>query len=540
MRSLAILLLLVWISASASAQPALTVPSMSGANPIIEGYVHFSDIHGTFARIGQWLQPSGVPFNPIPMKMIIGSTFGDSNLGMVPPTKPLTYIWLKTNPEMYIVVLDKVSDTFGLDASARAVKRKAVTFDAENISIIAPEPAFAQINPIVKDIKAIHQSNQAAITCYFDKGSLSGVTQAMDFLANPSALTGGSPNSPGAPGMPQTQADPDTLNLIGQLCLEIDSLQLQIGFQEDALTATSNITPKAGTPLAAFLNQPAPTDNPLGRYLATAADSRSAFSFDGRLLSAFLQQEFATVSKKQGADVARISKVSDYFSNIAFFTGQGAYWTSPDGNYVAIVKPIDPSKAIDQIRLALMKYPAMVAAKAAAAGAKNGPVLPSVPSTRTSSASATPLIDISIATEDYPPVVPSTVPGMTTTNGAKFLIQPFIDKNKPGADPVAYAAFAGEMLIVSKKREDLIATLDRILRLQDLLPPPQAQSDFVQGCNVYSDLFLAKNTIPITLMARIKDGLGQVAIKVPAKAIPSVPLPPIPAAPSVPSTPSAP
>lgn len=520
------------------------------ASPAIVGYVHVEN-PGALDEAAQQLlgQTGAAGLAPDALRVALAGLIGDLRMTLLPRDGAMTIAWVHlqgdTGPAKRIVVLPPMQeDDYQKDCMARTKQKCTVRL---GLSFVGPAGSAAWIEPLAAPLKELHEATQATdISCFFRSPLLAenrdAILQALAeiHLSDPATLLRAvqiplsslAANEAGAglrPVVPAGMAhNQDATRILGVLLQDLDSAHIAVNPARSPLRLALNLTARPGTPLAKFLGGTAPEANPLVGFVPPDGFLRAALTLDSTAAEALARDVLARAFPASDPQAGRGRELTELAGAIFGLGNQSAITLRPpkaDGSpsWLFVTTPRDPVGAPQQLQIL----------------AERSDLFAGAPKKAATGAGATPAAG---RAESLLPVMPGAMPAASSPTHRTLLVASAAETfekfpigrmddaavasaSPAGAAPLLLFCPAGPRFIAAADRDSLIASVNRVLRLEPLRPALLSQKTFVAGGCLYLDLRAAaqadqpwtESSAPILVTARSEGGSAQIVASIPAE-----------------------
>ncbi len=496
-------------------------PKAIAQNPIepdssrILGYIHLYAPDRLATKAGEVLGQTGRWPQADAFKKRICSIYGDVRMALLPRDAAMTIAWVETQygSISQVTVLDEVKETDYFRACLEKVKKTHMP--KSGLSFIGERNVVEDLGDLEAPLRKIHQAiHPADLSCYFTGTLLTknkkailerwadlrtwNLSNLLRFLLEPPPEE--PPPTYSTIGVYQKPAKiiPMELHIAGRIADELESIHILAEIDKDPARLVVNITAREGTALAAFCNQPAPSANPLARFLPNEGWLRACVSVDGKALAALAKAVVPSAAQGNAFPAQTASALTEITDALAPFKDASAVSLRPPQlgklpSRVFILSPQTPGLASNQIKTILEKIGLFrTASPAQPIALKEGME----------------------KIENFP------IDFFFNRPGAAAPGQAFMSASQPGA-----------YYVLTNDRVELDNTINRVLRLKLRLSPPlYAQALFLDKCHLYADFrphsqafFPWDPSTSLALMGRVGDGRAQLVIAAPHSSLAALP-----------------
>jgi hypothetical protein len=533
--------LLVLAGLLVSPAPARAQAPVVPDSPEIVGYLYLLDPHALDQRLPALWQAMGVEEMMPSLSGLLAGWAGDDKLRLATPQQAVLVVFLRGEDGAIrdVVVFPEAGSPNYLSSSAQKRDKEGVT--DQGTSVIGSKEAVAQARKIMPALKKLREATHPAdVSLYLRDGLWKGRMSAiLAFLSAPD-LGAIKPllNLPEqqstiyvplavAKSTPAAKAKaevPFGLQVIGRVFQDVETIHLALESNLSPCRLTLSISPTSGTPLARLLNQPAPSPLTEILYLPEGGSLRAGASFDMDALDSLIHEAVLAAGQENSSySPEQLEQIYDRYTRPLILKGNGSVYMNEGG--MAVFTQCLNFSCAEWLRGAIRNSDfanyqtddllarvdrAFPSTKPKADG-KPQPVAGVLEyiTVVTPRAGRKDLQRIEAMLSEAPKDQPKPEINLVLRNARaeEFTIDQFFPKSQKAQNPnqpippdqaILSACRLGNYLVLTSRFEDMKSTLNRILRLDPLTAPLEAQKIFLDGALAYADLRLPGNKAAAT------------------------------------------
>ena len=502
-------------------------------SPEIAGYLYLLDPHALDRQLPALWRPLGIEGMIPNLADLLAVWTGDDKLRMATALQPVVVALLRDQSGEFrdVVVFPEAGSANYLLSSARKRGKEGIT--EQGISLIGTREAVAQARKILPALKKLREATHPADFSLYLRSSLwkDRIEKILAFSCAPELsrikLLLNLPEQkdttyvPAAVPKPTPAAKPKSaipfgLQVLGRVFQDIETIHLALETNLKPNRLTLNISAAPGTPLARLLAQPAP--NPLTEvlYLPEGGSLRGGASFDMDALDAAIHDAVFAAGKDNPAySPEQLGQIHEQYTRPLFLKGNGALYLNEAG-MALFTRALDLACA-DWLRQAvrnsdfakpqaddlLARIDRVFPSAKPKPGARNTEVrgqaeLVAVLMPR---AGRKDLQRIKAMLSEAPQGRPKPEISLVLRNARaeEFTIDQFFQRTQtapPSTQPmppdqaILSASRVGDYLVLASRYREMKSVMGRILRVDPLGSPLEAQKTFSDGAHAYADLTL--------------------------------------------------
>jgi hypothetical protein len=522
---------LCWLLAPAA--PIRAQGPVIPESPEIAGYLYLLDPHALDRQLPALWRPLGIEGMMPNLADLLAVWTGDEKLRMATALQPVVVALLRDQSGEFrdVVVFPEAGSVNYLVSSARKWGKEGIT--EQGISLIGTREAVAQAQKILPALKKLREATHPADFSLYLRSSLwkDRIEKILAFSCAPELsrikLLLNLPEQkdttyvPAAVPKPTPAAKPKSaipfgLQVLGRVFQDIETIHLALETNLKPNRLTLHISAAPGTPLARLLAQPTP--NPLTEvlYLPEGGSLRGGVSFDMDALDAAIHDAVFAAGKDNPAySPEQLGQIHEQYTRPLFLKGNGAFYLNEAG-MALFTRALDLSCA-DWLRQAVRNSD-FAKAQADDLLARIDRVFPSAkpkPGARNTEvrgqaelvavlmprAGRKDLQRIKAMLSEAPQGRPKPEISLVLRNARaeEFTIDQFFQRTQtapPSTQPmppdqaILSASRVGDYLVLASRYREMKSVMGRILRVDPLGSPLEAQKTFSDGAHAYADLTL--------------------------------------------------
>lgn len=522
---------LCWLLAPAA--PLRAQGPVIPESPEIAGYLYLLDPHALDRQLPALWRPLGIEGMIPNLADLLAVWTGDDKLRMATALQPVVVALLRDQSGEFrdVVVFPEAGSVNYLVSSARKRGKEGIT--EQGISLIGTREAVAQAQKILPALKKLREATHPADFSLYLRSTLwkDRIEKILAFSCAPELsrikLLLNLPEQkdttyvPAAVPKPTPAAKPKSaipfgLQVLGRVFQDVETIHLALETNLKPNRLTLNISAAPGTPLARLLAQPAP--NPLTEvlYLPEGGSLRGGASFDMDALDAAIHDAVFAAGKDNPAySPEQLGQIHEQYTRPLFLKGNGAFYLNEAG-MALFTRALDLACA-DWLRQAvrnsdfakpqaddlLARIDRVFPSAKPKPGARNTEVrgqaeLVAVLMPR---AGRKDLQRIKAMLSEAPQGRPKPEISLVLRNARaeEFTIDQFYQRTQtatPSTQPmppdqaILSASRVGDYLVLASRYREMKSVMGRILRVDPLGSPLEAQKTFSDGAHAYADLTL--------------------------------------------------
>jgi hypothetical protein len=502
-------------------------------SPEIAGYLYLLDPHALDRQLPALWRPLGIEGMMPNLADLLAVWTGDEKLQMATPLQPVVVVLLRDQSGEFrdVVVFPEAGSMNYLVSSARKRGKEGIT--EQGISLIGTREAVAQAQKILPALKKLREATHPADFSLYLRSSLwkDRIEKILAFSCAPELsrikILLNLPEQkdttyvPAAvprptPAVKPKPAIPFGLQVLGRVFRDVETIHLALETNLKPNRLTLHISAAPGTPLARLLAQPAP--NPLTEvlYLPEGGSLRGGVSFDMDALDAAIHDAVFAAGKDNPAySQEQLGQIHEQYTRPLFLKGNGALYLNEAG-MALFTRSLDLACA-DWLRQAVRNSD-FAKAQADDLLARIDRAFPSAkpkPGARNTEvrgqaelvavlmprAGRKDLQRIKAMLSDAPQgrPKPEIILVLRNARAEEFTIDQFFQRTSnvppptqplPPEQAILSASRVGDYLVLASRYREMKSVMGRILRVDPLGSPLEAQKTFTDGAHAYADLTL--------------------------------------------------
>ena len=502
-------------------------------SPEIAGYLYLLDPHALDRQLPALWRPLGIEGMMPNLADLLAVWTGDEKLQMATPLQPVVVVLLRDQSGEFrdVVVFPEAGSMNYLVSSARKRGKEGIT--EQGISLIGTREAVAQAQKILPALKKLREATHPADFSLYLRSSLwkdriekilafscapelsrikilLNLPEQKDTTYVPAAVPRPTPAAKPKPAIPFG------LQVLGRVFQDVETIHLALETNLKPNRLTLHISAAPGTPLARLLAQPAP--NPLTEvlYLPEGGSLRGGVSFDMDALDAAIHDAVFAAGKDNPAySQEQLGQIHEQYTRPLFLKGNGALYLNEAG-MALFTRSLDLACA-DWLRQAVRNSD-FAKAQADDLLARIDRAFPSAkpkPGARNTEvrgqaelvavlmprAGRKDLQRIKAMLSDAPQgrPKPEIILVLRNARAEEFTIDQFFQRTSnvppptqplPPEQAILSASRVGDYLVLASRYREMKSVMGRILRVDPLGSPLEAQKTFTDGAHAYADLTL--------------------------------------------------
>jgi len=502
-------------------------------SPEIAGYLYLLDPHALDRQLPALWRPLGIEGMMPNLADLLAVWTGDEKLQMATPLQPVVVVLLRDQSGEFrdVVVFPEAGSMNYLVSSARKRGKEGIT--EQGISLIGTREAVAQAQKILPALKKLREATHPADFSLYLRSSLwkdriekilafscapelsrikilLNLPEQKDTTYVPAAVPRPTPAAKPKPAIPFG------LQVLGRVFRDVETIHLALETNLKPNRLTLHISAAPGTPLARLLAQPAP--NPLTEvlYLPEGGSLRGGVSFDMDALDAAIHDAVFAAGKDNPAySQEQLGQIHEQYTRPLFLKGNGALYLNEAG-MALFTRSLDLACA-DWLRQAVRNSD-FAKAQADDLLARIDRAFPSAkpkPGARNTEvrgqaelvavlmprAGRKDLQRIKAMLSDAPQgrPKPEIILVLRNARAEEFTIDQFFQRTSnvppptqplPPEQAILSASRVGDYLVLASRYREMKSVMGRILRVDPLGSPLEAQKTFTDGAHAYADLTL--------------------------------------------------
>jgi len=528
-------LCLCWLLAPAP--PVRAQGPVIPESPEIAGYLYLLDPHALDRQLPALWRPLGIEGMMPNLADLLAVWTGDEKLQMATPLQPVVVVLLRDQSGEFrdVVVFPEAGSLNYLVSSARNRGKEGIT--EQGISLIGTREAVAQAQKILPALKKLREATHPADFSLYLRSSLwkDRIEKILAFSCAPELtrikLLLNLPEQkdttyvPAAVPRPTPAARPKPaipfgLLVLGRVFQDVETIHLALETNLKPNRLTLHIAAAPATPLARLLAQPAP--NPLTEvlYLPEGGSLRGGVSFDMDALDAAVHDAvFAAGKNNPSYSQEQLGQIHEQYTRPLFLKGNGAFYLNEAG--MALFTRFLDLACADWLRQAVRNSD-FAKAQADDLLARIDRAFPSAKpragATSTEVRGQAELVAVlmpragrkdlqrikamlSEAPQGRPN--PEIILVLRNARAEEFTIDQFFQRTPnvppptqllPPEQAILSASRVGDYLVLASRYREMKSVMGRILRVDPLGSPIEAQKTFADGAHAYADLKLPAQT----------------------------------------------
>jgi len=506
-------------------------------SPEIAGYLYLLDPHALDRQLPALWRPLGIEGMMPNLADLLAVWTGDEKLQMATPLQPVVVVLLRDQSGEFrdVVVFPEAGSLNYLVSSARNRGKEGIT--EQGISLIGTREAVAQAQKILPALKKLREATHPADFSLYLRSSLwkDRIEKILAFSCAPELtrikLLLNLPEQkdttyvPAAVPRPTPAARPKPaipfgLLVLGRVFQDVETIHLALETNLKPNRLTLHIAAAPATPLARLLAQPAP--NPLTEvlYLPEGGSLRGGVSFDMDALDAAVHDAvFAAGKNNPSYSQEQLGQIHEQYTRPLFLKGNGAFYLNEAG--MALFTRFLDLACADWLRQAVRNSD-FAKAQADDLLARIDRAFPSAKpragATSTEVRGQAELVAVlmpragrkdlqrikamlSEAPQGRPN--PEIILVLRNARAEEFTIDQFFQRTPnvppptqllPPEQAILSASRVGDYLVLASRYREMKSVMGRILRVDPLGSPIEAQKTFADGAHAYADLKLPAQT----------------------------------------------